>query len=150
GAPAGGGAVIRAVGLALAAALAACGTTGGDLVSFDVVAQGAPGGAVSDTALGWHVELSKATLHIGAVYLNMTRPTSGIQGTECILPSVYTGQELEGRDVDVLSQAAQPFPAPGTGTDDEALTGEIWLTGGNVNAATDNTVIADLAGTATK
>ncbi|HEX3482439.1 MAG TPA: hypothetical protein VHT91_45805 [Kofleriaceae bacterium] len=142
----------RAIGLAVAAAaLAGCGgTTGGNLVSFDVIAQGAPGGAVHDTSLGWHVELSRAMLYIGAVYLNMTRTNSGIQGTECILPSVYTGQELQGRTIDVLSPAPQPFPAPGAGTDDEVLTGEVWLTGGDVNAETDNTVIADIAGTATK
>jgi hypothetical protein len=141
--------VIRAIGLATAV-LAACGTTGGDLVSFDVVAQGAPGSGVHDTSLGWHVELSKAVLFIGAVYLNLTRPNSGIQGTDCILPGVYTGQELHGRSVDVLSPQAQPFSAPGTGTDDEALTGEIWLTHGDVNAATDDKPIADIAGTATK
>jgi hypothetical protein len=142
--------VTRAIGLAIAAALGACGTTGGNLISFDVVAQGAPGGGVHDTALGWHVELSRAMLYIGAVYLNLTRPNSGVQGTECILPSVYTAQELTGRYVDALSPAPQPFPAPGTGTDDEALTGEVWLTGGDVNAETDSTVIADLGGTATR
>jgi len=147
--------VIRAIGLAVVATLGGCGTTGGNLVSFEVVAQGAAPRAgatagVHDTPLGWHVELTRATLYIGAVYLNQTRPNSGIQGTDCILPSVYTGQELQGLDVDVLSSAPQPFPAPGTGTDDEALTGEVWLTGGDVNAETDRTVIADLAGTATQ
>lgn len=140
----------RALGLALAAALAACGTTGGKLVSYDVVGQGPPGAGSYDTSAGWHVELATATLFIGAVYLNQTRPNSGIQGTECILPGVYTGEELEGRTIDLLSSAPQPFPAPGTGTDDEALTGEVWLTGGDINAAIDNTLIADLKGTATR
>jgi hypothetical protein len=147
--------VTRAVRFAVAAALGACGTTGGNFVSFAVVGQGAMPEAgmnagAHDTSLGWHVELSKATLYIGAVYLNQTRPNSGIQGTDCILPSVYTGQELQGRTIDVLSSVPQPFPVPGTGTDDEALTGEVWFTGGDVNAETDNTAIADLAGTATK
>jgi len=142
--------VIRALGLALAAALAACGTTGGSLVSYNVVGQGPPNAGTYDTSAGWHVELSTATLYIGAVYLNQTRPNSGIQGTECILPGVYTGEELKGRTIDLLSSAPQPFPAPGTGTDDEALTGEVWLTGGDVNAETDNTMIADLRGTATE
>jgi hypothetical protein len=147
--------VTRAIGLAVAAALAGCGTTGGNLISFEVVAQGAASKAgtragVYDTSLGWHVELSRAMLHIGAVYLNQTRPNSGIQGTDCILPSVYTGQELHGLDIDVLSPQAQPFPAPGTGTDDEVLTGEVWLTHRDVNAQTDDQAIADIAGTATK
>lgn len=134
----------------LAVALAACGTTGSSVVNFGVVAQGVPGGGVADTALGWHVELSRATLHIGAVYLNLSVPNSGAQETTCILPGVYTAQELSGLDVDVLSTAPQPFPEPGTGTDDEARTGEVWLTGGDVNANSDRTVIAELAGTATR
>jgi hypothetical protein len=142
--------VTRAIGLAVAAALAGCGTTGGNLIGFDVVARGAPGGGVHDSSLGWHVELSRATLHIGAVYLNQTRPNSGIQGTDCILPGVYTGQELQPLDVDVLSPERQPFPAPGTGTDDEVLTGEVWLTHGNINAATDDQPIVELAGAATQ
>src|SRR6266436_2392988 len=54
-----------------------------------------------------------------------------------------------GLDVDVLSTARQMFPQRASGTDDEARTGEVWLTGGDVNADNDSTVIADLAGTAT-
>jgi len=141
--------VTRAGCFLLAAALAACGTTGGNIVSFDVVARGS-GATTSESAFGWHVELSRAKLYIGAVYLNLTRPNSGLQDTQCILPGVYTAQELTPLEVDVLSTAPQAFPEPGTGTDDEALTGEVWLTGGDVNADSDPTVIVDLAGTATK
>jgi hypothetical protein len=131
-------------------ALAACGTTGGNTVSFEVTASGAPDAATVDTALGWHVQLSRARLHIGAVYLNLAVPISGSQETNCILPGIYTAEELAGLDVDVLSAAPQPFPQPGVGTDDEARTGEVWLTGGDVNADADQTLIADVAGTATK
>jgi hypothetical protein len=147
--------VTRAVGLAVAAALAGCGTTGGNLVSFEVVAQGAatrngmPAG-VFDTSLGWHVELSRAMLYMGAVYLNQTRPNSGIQGTDCILPSVYTGQELQPLTVNVLAPERQSFPAPGVGTDDAVQTGEIWLTHGDINAATDGMAVAEVIGTATQ
>jgi hypothetical protein len=141
--------VTRAGCVLLAAALVACGTTGGNVVDFQVVARGA-GSTSYPSAFGWHIELARATLHIGAVYLNLTRPNSGLQDTQCILPGVYTAQELAPIDVDVLSTAPQPFAEPGTGTDDEALTGEVWLTGGDVNADSDATVIADLAGTATK
>ena len=70
-------------------------------------------------------------------------PSSGAQFTNCILPGIYTGEALDGLDVDLLSATPQPFPSPGTGTDDEARTGEVWLTGGDVNAAADPTVIAD-------
>jgi hypothetical protein len=141
--------VTRAGCFLLAAALAACGTTGGNIVSFDVVARGT-GATSGESAFGWHVELTRARLHIGAVYLNLTRPNSGLQDTQCILPGVYTAQELAPLDVDVLSTAPQAFPEPATGTDDEALAGEVWLTGGDVNADSDPTVIVDLAGTASK
>jgi hypothetical protein len=135
-------------GIVLCAVLGACGTTGGNAVTFDVIATGTPSASVVDTGLGWHVVLNKATLHIGAVYLNLSVPISGSQGTNCILPGVYTAEELGGLDIDALSAAPQAFPAPGTGTDDQARTGEVWLTGGNVNADADATVIADVAGTA--
>ncbi|MFT3695493.1 MAG: hypothetical protein QM831_20325 [Kofleriaceae bacterium] len=134
---------------ALLLALAACGTTGGDIVSFDVEATGT-GVTAMDTGLGWHVELSRAHLQIGAVYLNLAVPISGSQATTCILPGIYTAEELSSLDVDVLSTDRQAFPDHATGTTDEARTGEIWLTGGDVNALTDSTVIADIAGTATR
>jgi len=130
-------------------ALAACGTTGGQIVTFDVAAAG-NGTTAMDTGLGWHVVLGKATVHLGALYLNLARPISGAQSTSCILPGIYTAEELAGLDVDVLSTAPQLFPVRGTGTDDAAKTAEIWLTGGDVNAANDPTIIADLAGTASK
>jgi hypothetical protein len=133
-----------------AVALAACGTTGGNIVSFDVVAQGKPGAGDAVTGLGWHVVLSEAKLHVGAVYLNLAVTISGSQGTSCILPGVYTAQELAPLDIDALSTAPQPFPQAATGTDDQTRTGEVWLTGGDINADTDSTVIARLAGTATR
>jgi len=129
--------------------LGACGTTGGNVVTFDVAAAGVAGASSVEAAAGWHVVLNKAKLHLGAIYLNLSVPISGSQETSCILPGVYTAEELAPLDVDVLSTALQPFPARGTGTDDEARTGEVWLTGGDVNADGDSTVIADLAGTAT-
>jgi hypothetical protein len=138
---------------AILLALAACGTTGGQVVTFDVAGAGpadATGGPrIIDTALGWHVVLDKARLHVGAIYLNLANPISGAQSTECILPGIYTAEELSGLDIDVLSATPQPFPAPATGTDDRAKTAEVWLTGGDINAASDPTIIADIAGTAT-
>jgi len=130
--------------------LGACGTTGGNVVTFEVAAAGVSGASALDTPLGWHVVLTRAKLHLGAVYLNLSVPISGSQETSCILPGVYTAEELSSLDVDVLSTSLQPFPARGTGTDDEARTGEVWLTGGDINADTDSTAIADLAGTATR
>ena len=136
----------------LLALVAACDTTGGRLVTFDVAAVGpadATGGPRAFiTGTGWHVVLTRATLHIGAVYLNLANPISGSQGTNCILPGIYTAEELSGIDVDVLSNDPQRFPEQADGTDDAAKTAEVWLTGGDVNAAEDGTVIADVEGTA--
>jgi hypothetical protein len=50
----------------------------------------------------------------------------------------------------VLSTSAQPFPEPATGTDGQALTGEVWLTHGDINADSDPPAIAQITGTATK
>jgi hypothetical protein len=132
--------------------LVACDTTGGRLVTFDVAAVGpadATGGPRAfENGLGWHVILNKAKLHIGAVYLNLANPISGSQGTNCILPGIYTAEELSAVDVDVLSNEPQQFPETANGTDDSAKTAEVWLTGGDVNAAEDPTIIADVAGAA--
>jgi hypothetical protein len=148
-------AIVKATAVALVAMLG-CGSTGGNLVSFDVAAGGpAEGVPPFDTGLGWHVILHTAKLHVGAIYLNLAVPISGAQSTSCILPGIYTAEELSGLDIDLLARDAQPFPAGGNGTDDTAKTGEVWLVGGDVNAPTDvnpltgqSTVVAELAGTA--
>jgi hypothetical protein len=142
---------MRAIALALLVTTACTDTTGGHTVSYDVAARGLglPGNAVP-AAAGWQVVLTKAVVHIGAVYLNLAVSNPEVAaGTSCILPGIYTGEELSGLDVDVLSTTPQPFATPGVGTDDESRTGEVWLTGGDVNATADPTIIADLAGTAT-
>jgi hypothetical protein len=148
--PAAGVAAVGIITLIAVIALGACGSTGGNVVTFDVAASGTEGARTLDTALGWHVALTRATLHLGAVYLNLSVPISGSQETNCILPGVYTAEQLSPLDVDVLSASLQRFAVKATGTDDEARTGEVWLTGGDVNASTDTTTIADLAGTATR
>ena len=132
---------------------ACCGTTGSNLVSFQAKA-GGPADAASplvfDTAVGFHVSLTRATLRIGAVYLNTANPSSGAGATSCVLPGIYVAEAFGPVTVDLLSPALQPFPAAGEGTETQATTAEVWLTGGDVNAPVDPTVIFDVAGTATK
>lgn len=94
--------------------------------------------------------LTKAKLHVGGVYLNQSQPISGAQATTCYLPGVYVAQVVRGFDVDVLSPTPQPFPVLGAGTADHAVTGEVWLNGGSIDALDDSTLILDVAGTATK
>jgi hypothetical protein len=121
--------------LALAATLSCVGTTGGEVVDFTAAAAGPTDaetlrdrGFVTDR--GWHVVLTKAKVHVGALYLNESQPISGSQATECILPGTYVAQVPTGMDVDTLSSAPQRFPVPGHGTTLPALTGEVWLAGG--------------------
>jgi len=136
----------------LAILLAGCsGTTGSNLVTFQAQA-GGPADAtvplVFDTAFGYHVSLTRAQLRVGAVYLNTSLPTSGAGATSCVLPGIYVAEAFGPVSVDLLSPVLQPFPAAGEGTQTQATTAEVWLTGGDVNAPIDPTVILDVAGTA--
>jgi hypothetical protein len=140
----------------LGLALCACnGSTGGALVTFHAAAAG-PADAVAGQPLvftnaqGYEVRLERATLHIGAIYLNRSVPLSGAQAQSCILPGIYAGQVTSALDVDVLSPDPQPFPTDGEGTGDPALTGEVWLFGSDVTATDDSTVLVRVAGTASK
>jgi hypothetical protein len=132
------------------------GSTGEDLVSFAAVASGpsvatgATGTLHLDTGRGYSVDLTTAKLHIGAVYLNRARPTSGAGETSCTLPGIYVAQLTQGMDVDLLSANPTLFPAAGEGTASHALAGEVWLTGGVIDASEDTTPILVVAGTAHK
>jgi hypothetical protein len=143
----------RFVSLALLGLLGACvDTTGGDLVTFAAVASG-PADAVPGQPLdfvndrGWHVSLTTASLHVGAVYLNQSAPVSGAQNTSCILPGTYVAQVTTGLDVDLLSPDQQGFPKPGTGVTIPAIAGQLWLTGGDVDTVADATPILHVVGT---
>lgn len=141
--------------LALSAALlAACvGTTGGDVVDFPVAAAGAADAVAGQpyelvTDRGWHVVLTKATLHVGALYLGQSLPVSGAQSTSCILPGTYVAQVTTGLDVDLLSPTPQRFPSLGHGTTLQTLVGQVWLTGGPIGTAIDAKPILVVEGTA--
>jgi hypothetical protein len=136
--------------------LAACvGQTGGETVLFPVAASG-PADAVAGQPLAFStgafdVSLTRAILHVGAVYLDQSAPVSGGQATGCYLTGTYVAEETSSLDVDLLDPSAQRFPANGRGiTDPAPRVGELWLTGGDVNAASDPTVILSIAGTATQ
>ena len=143
--------------IALANSGACVGTTGSALVTFRAYASGPPDATRPydfDTGRGFHVTLRKAFLHVGAIYLKRNQPISGAEATGCILQETadgnYVAEVTTGLDIDVLSPAPQELPLPGNGTADLAANGEVWLTGGNIDAAADPTLILDLEGTATK
>jgi hypothetical protein len=139
--------------LVLGLVVAGCGgTTGSALVSFDAVASGpldANGEALSfTTGVGAQVTLTHALLRFGAVYLNQSVPLSGAASGPCISPGIYVAEAFGPMTVDLLSPRPVPFPTRGEGTETRAKTAEVWLTGGDVNADADSTVIVDVAGTA--
>jgi hypothetical protein len=109
----------------------------------------ATGGPLTFTnSVGYRVTLTRATLHMGAIYLNQTVPTSGSQESGCILPGIYVAQVPSSLNVDTLSPTLQAFPSQGQGIAAVAKAGELWLTGGDINRIDDNTVIVDAAGSA--
>ncbi|HEY5960561.1 MAG TPA: hypothetical protein VIV60_28605, partial [Polyangiaceae bacterium] len=146
------------------AGLSGCvGTTGSDLVDFDAYAAGPEGADPSQpwtftTSRGWNVSLTKARLHIGAMYLDSARPTPGSQATSCTLPGLYVASVPGGLDqvdpdtqasyVDVLSGTPQRFAVQGEGTSTHALAAELWLSGADVNAQDDSTEILATEGSA--
>jgi hypothetical protein len=147
----------RTIALAFfAASLSGCvGQTGGETVAFPVAASG-PSDATAGQPLvfssgAFQVSLTRATLHVGAVYLNQSAPVSGGQATGCYLTGTYVAEETSALDVDLLNPAPQRFPAPAHGITDPAVrVGEVWLVGGDINAASDSTAILVIAGTATQ
>lgn len=141
---------------ASAIALCSClGTAGGE--TFDFEAHGAgPSDAVAGSPYafrsgrGFDVELTRANLWIGAVYLNKSVSTSVSSDTSCALAGIYVAEITTGRFIDVLSPTPQPFPELGQTTTEHASTAELWLSSGDVDANSDVTVILDVAGTATR
>lgn len=135
-----------------AGALGCVGTTGGNLFTFDAAAAGpadAPGGDLTFTSpRDFKVTLTRAKLHVGAVYLNNAVPISGAQATDCYLPGVYVAEVTHELEVDALDPAPQPFPGRGESIGEAALAGEVWLTHGDVNAPDSTEVVVDIAGTA--
>ena len=131
--------------------LGCVGTTGGDLIELQAYAAGPAdaGGRLSfETSLGYRVELTEARLFLGGIYLNRARPTSVSSDTSCSLPGIYVAEVLAGREVDLLSSEPQRFPSSGSATSERALTGEVWLSSGDVNQTSSSTVILRVAGQA--
>lgn len=130
-------------------------STGGALVSFAAHAHGDPavvtGGPLSfTTPKGYEVRLDRALVTVGALYLSQQNPQSYTLEPSCIQPGLYSGEVRGGLVVDALSPTPQPFPVAGNGTDAPTRAAELWLTGGDVLAATDRTVVLDVAGEASR
>jgi len=140
----------------VALALSACGSTGSAIVTFHAAAAGPPDAIAGQPLVfvtpgyGYEVTLTRASLHIGALYLNRAVPLSGAQAQSCILPGIFSAQVTSPLDLDALSPAPQPFLPGGEGTADQSLTGQVWLFGTDIDATSDSTVLVNVAGTAVK
>jgi hypothetical protein len=143
--------------LLLLLAVASCnGTTGYEVVTFYSKAVG-PADAVKGqpykfgpTDHGWMVELDSAVIHIGAIYLDQSVPTSGQQQEPCTLPGTYVGEVRAGADIDMLSPEPQLLPITGYGSTIPAAAAQVWLTHGDVFAQNDVIPVLTLDGIATQ
>jgi hypothetical protein len=145
---------LRKLALLLLPTFSGCvGTTGGDLLTLEASVSGpseARGTLSFQTGRGYQVELTEARIFLGGVYLNQSRPTSVGAETVCGLPGIYVAQVLGGQEFDLLTGEPQAFPASGFSTTERALTAEVWLTSGDVNQPSSDTVILRVAGSASK
>jgi hypothetical protein len=150
------------VALFLGGLMTACvGTTGGQVVTFDAEASG-PSDVIAGQPLAfdtvyssgtkkttWNVVLTKATLHVGAIYTSQTTTISGEQNVSCFSPGTYSGEVTSGVDVDLLSPTAAKFSGGGEGTTLPGESAQVWLTQGDVNLIDVEPPILVLEGTAT-
>jgi hypothetical protein len=142
--------VRRAAAFVIFLSAGCAGTTGEELVTFTATAAGPPDVQAPyafTSGRGFEVTLTKAVLHVGALYLNQSMPVSGAQETNCVLPGTYVAEVTGGLDVDLLSATPQRFPVLGEGTTLPARVGEVWLTNGPINAAEDQAPILMIEGT---
>lgn len=140
----------------LALGLGGCvGTTGGDVFEIQAYASG-PDGLVAgepyafSNGRGYDVRLDQASLHVGAAYLNHSRAVSVAADTSCALAGIYVAEVTQGLDVDLLSPELQAFGGHSVATSEHALTGEVWLMDGDVNAPNSDATILALRGEATR
>ncbi len=117
-----------------AAALIACGSgsTGGELVEFDVIAKGQATTTPTHeyrftNDQGWRISLSEASLQIGAVYLNEQMPLPGGPFDSCTKSGLYVGEMTQALLVNALDPGAQRFPVKGQGLSIPAHSAELWL-----------------------
>ena len=60
--------------------------------------------------LDYAVTLTRARLHVGAIYLNQSVPSSGSQETSCVLPDIYVAQVIGPLEVNALLERLATLP----------------------------------------
>jgi hypothetical protein len=133
--------------------------TGGEVITFHAYAtgpSGADGSLTFDTGLGFHVELTQAAMHIGAVYLRLGQANPGSANASCVGDTTYGLQVPGPVDFNVLANTPQEFSVLGSATNDTDQSGEIWLVYGDINQVASTTptggppVIVAVLGVATR
>jgi len=149
--------IVGAVLLASTVAASCNGTTGDQLITFSAYAAGSPKAAEAFTTYdqsgnpAYSVQLTRASMYIGALYFDESPPSTGFDTPVCITPDIYAGQVPGGLEVNLLSPEPQAFTTPGNGSADTALSWDIWLTNGDINATANLGVhVVDLQGVATR
>jgi len=150
---------------------AGCGSAGSARFLFDARAAGIDRDASQPLTFtnepGWTITLSKATVTIGPVYLNVIAPLRDEMTT--LLPWLGVKRAFgdddhlgAGREVgevlaqitfDALSPSFMPFPVQGTMTQEQIRTAEIWLwppPGTAPEAVNIDTSAVDFAGEAVR
>lgn len=131
------------------------GSTGSGTVDVEVAFQGVEtqGGSYRFiTPLGYVVELSEASLWVGAVYANELVPTPGSQELPCVLPGIYVLEATQGLWIDALDAHTQVLPTPARAIQERGRMVELWLKseGVDINAADDAAVVATYVGRASR
>ena len=156
----------------LAAASGCAGGTGSQRFEFEARAGGS-GAATADAHTftnekGWVISLSRATVTLGPVYLNVIppltdstaslwsffiRPAWAQAGGSHLDAGRVVGEVLSQLTFDALSAELVPFPSRGTMTQEAVRTAEIWFypaPGVSAEATKIDTVALDVAGRATR
>jgi len=133
------------------------GTTGGALITFSAYAAGAAGADKPFTTYdatnhpAYSVQLTHASMYIGALYFDESPPSTGFDTPVCITPDIYAAQVPAGLQIDLLSATPQAFSQQGDGSSNTALSWDIWLTNGDVNATSNGGAhILEIQGVATR
>jgi hypothetical protein len=161
--------LVASVGLA--AAIGCAGDTGSQRFSFEARIAGS-GPATSDdhtftNEKGWVVALSRASVTLGPVYLNVIPPltdssasifryfirSAWAHGEGHLDAGRVTGEVLAQVSFDALSTELVSFPKRGDVTQEEVRTADVWFypePGVAVDTTKIDTIALDVAGTATR
>ena len=159
--------------VALAILVAPCGSctggTGSQRFSFAARVRGTAPSTAGEYRFvnekGWHITLTRATVTLGPVYLNVIPPLRDAEASvwDLVIRPAWAHGEMHlgaGRIVgevlsqvtfDALSNESTPFPTNGTVTQEQVRTAEVWFfpePGTPADATKLATIALDIAGSA--